>query len=129
MEDSRENRKYTLTWQDGNIAQIVTECFHDDNTTEWERTHNFSYEGADNENDLLFYYDVYQIDFNSTEYLYWAGILGTAPHKLATSLNGTMHNYDRDSESEENYDYEWTASSLTVNGSTSRYEHTFSFYE
>lgn len=129
MKDSRENREYTLTWQDGNITQVVTECFHDDNTTEWERTHNFSYEGADNENDLLFYYDVYQIDFNSTEYLYWAGVLGTAPHKLVTSLNGTTHNYDRDSEITESETYEWFECDLSIHRTGMLERHIFKFYE
>lgn len=107
----------------------MTECFHDDSTTEWKRTHNFSYEGADNENDLLFYYDVYQIDFNSTEYLYWAGVLGTVPHKLVTSLNGTTHNYDRDSETTENETYEWFECDLSIHRTGMLERHIFKFYE
>lgn len=117
MKDSRENREYTITWEDGNIIKVQTKrFFDDDNKLEWERLHDFDYYTTPNSKYMLFYYDIYSIDIDEVDCLYWAGYLGIAPKNLTKSLNGSIIYHDGGYSQTENYNYTWSSNGVTIDG-------------
>ena len=91
MKDSRENREYTITWEDGNLIKVQTKCFFDsDNKLEWERIHDFDYYATPNSKNMLFYYHIYSIDIDEVECLYWAGYLGLREKGLRLQAVGPV---------------------------------------
>lgn len=125
MKDSRENREYTITWNDGNITQVLTKCFLPNGGLEWERIHDFDYHNTANSNNNLLYYNVYDIDIDEVDCLYWAGLLGIAPKNLAKSMTITDKN---DPAVYEQYTYEWFTNSLEIRG-YGNYDITFTFQQ
>lgn len=118
MKDSRENREYTITWEDGNIIKVQTKRFFENsNNLEWERLHDFDYYATPNSNNILLYYNIYSIDIDEVDCLYWAGYLGIAPKNLTKSLNGSI-NYVGGSSQAENYNYTWSNNGVTIDGGT-----------
>ena len=117
MKDNRENREYTITWEDGNIIKVQTKCFFDsDNKLEWERIHDFDYYATPNSKNMLFYYHIYSIDIDEVDCLYWAGYLGIAPKNLTKSLNGSIIYHDGGYSQTENYNYTWSSNGVTIDG-------------
>ena len=120
MKDSRENREYTITWEDGNIIKVQTKCFFEnDNSMDWESIQNFNYDATLNSNNILLYYRIYDIDIDEVDCLYWAGCLGIAPKNLTKSSNDIT--YEDGYSDTENYNYTWEESGVTVDGSYSDY--------
>ena len=116
MKDNRENREYTITWEDGNIIKVQTKRFFDgDNKLEWERIHDFDYYATPNSKNMLFYYHIYSIDIDEVDCLYWAGYLGIAPKNQTKSLNGSIIDYNGFSQTE-NYNYTWSSNGVTIDG-------------
>lgn len=116
MKDSRENREYTITWEDGNIIKVQTKrFFEDDNKLEWERIHDFDYYTTPNSKYMLFYYDIYSIDIDEVDCLYWAGYLGIAPKNLTKSWNGSIIDHDGYSQTE-NGNCTWSSNGVTIGG-------------
>ena len=77
MNEGREEREYNLTWTGGDITSIETVGRH---------TTNYSYNESLNENNLMFFYDMFDMDIEELKYLYWAGLMGVAPkHTLIHS--------------------------------------------
>lgn len=120
MKDSRENREYSITWKDGNIVKVQTKCFSDNGNLEWDRLHNFDYYTTVNSRNILLYYNIYDIDIDEVDCLYWAGLLGIAPKNLAKSLNGSI-NYNGGYSQTENYNYTWDNNGITIDGDDSYY--------
>lgn len=123
MKDSRENREYTITWNDGNITQVLTKCFLPNGGLDWERIHDFDYYNTANSNNNLLYYNVYDIDIDEVDCLYWTGLLGIAPKNLAKSMTITDIS---NSGVQEYYTYQWFTNSLIIRG-FSDYDITFTF--
>lgn len=118
MKDSRENREYTITWEDGNIVKVQTKRFiENSNNLEWTRLHDFDYYATPNSNNILLYYNIYSIDIDEVDCLYWAGYLGIAPKNLTKSLNGSI-NYVGGFSQTENYNYSWSNNGVTIDGGT-----------
>lgn len=118
MKDSRENREYTITWEDGNIIKVQTKRFiENSNNLEWTRLHDFDYYATPNSNNILLYYNIYSIDIDEVDCLYWAGCLGIAPKNLTKSLNGSI-NYVGGYSQAENYNYTWSNNGVTIDGGT-----------
>lgn len=118
MKDSRENREYTIIWEDGNIIKVQTKRFFENsNNLEWYRLHDFDYYATLNSNNILLYYNIYSIDIDEVDCLYWAGYLGIAPKNLTKSLNGSI-NYNGGYSQTENYNYTWSNNGVTIDGGT-----------
>lgn len=118
MKDSRENREYTITWEDGNIIKVQTKRFiENSNNLEWTRLHDFDYYATPNSNNILLYYNIYSIDIDEVDCLYWAGYLGIAPKNLTKSLNGSII-YDGGYSQAENCNYTWSNNGVTIDGGT-----------
>lgn len=110
MKDGRENREYTITWENDNITHIQTKRFMDEGTDlEWTKEFDFDYYTDANSNNMLLYYRIYDVDIDEVDCLYWAGLLGKAPKNLTKSLNGTVTG---DYPYSENYEYTWTDHSV-----------------
>ena len=62
---------------------------------------------------MLFYYDIYSIDIDEVDCLYWAGYLGIAPKNQTKSLNGSTIDYNGFSQTE-NYNYTWSSNGVTM---------------
>ena len=90
MNEGREEREYSLVWTDGDISHIDIQGSHTQST-------DFSYSETLNDNNLMFFYDIYDMDIEELKYLYWAGLLGVSPKHLIT-----MSNSD-----DEHYQFEW----------------------
>lgn len=90
MNEGREEREYSLVWTDGDISHIDIQGSHTQST-------DFSYSETLNDNNLMFFYDIYDMDIEELKYLYWAGLLGVSPKHLVT-----MSNSD-----DEHYQFEW----------------------
>ncbi|MBW9200405.1 DUF4595 domain-containing protein [Bacteroidales bacterium SW299] len=90
MNEGREEREYSLVWTDGDISHIDIQGSHSQST-------DFSYFETLNDNNLMFFYDIYDMDIEELKYLYWAGLLGVSPKHLVT-----MSNSD-----DEHYQFEW----------------------
>lgn len=90
MNEGREEREYSLVWTDGDISHIDIQGSHSQST-------DFSYSETLNDNNLMFFYDIYDMDIEELKYLYWAGLLGVSPKHLVT-----MSNSD-----DEHYQFEW----------------------
>lgn len=90
MNEGREEREYSLVWTDGDISHIDIQGSHTQST-------DFSYSETLNNNNLMFFYDIYDMDIEELKYLYWAGLLGVSPKHLVT-----MSNSD-----DEHYQFEW----------------------
>lgn len=111
MKDGRENREYTITWENDNITHIQTKRFIDEGTDlEWTKELDFDYYTDANSNNMLLYYRIYDVDIDEVDCLYWAGLLGKAPKNLTKSLNG-MVTGEAYSDSVK-YEYTWTENSV-----------------
>lgn len=111
MKDGRENREYTITWENDNITHIQTKRFIDEGTDlEWTKEFDFDYYTDANSNNMLLYYRIYDVDIDEVDCLYWAGLLGKAPKNLTKSLNG-MVTGEAYSDSVK-YEYTWTENSV-----------------
>jgi len=86
MNEGREEREYSLVWTDGDISHIDIQGSYTQST-------DFTYSGLSNDNNLMFFYDIYDMDIEELKYLYWAGLLG---------ISVTMSNSD-----DEHYQFEW----------------------
>lgn len=90
MYEGREDREYKLTWTDGDLVHV--DRLNRDHTTD------FTYSEMPNVNNLMFFYDIYDMDLEELKYLYWAGLLGVSPkHLVASSYihsDGYGHPYE-----------------------------------
>ena len=96
MNEGREEREYNLTWTGGDITSIETVDRH---------TINYSYNESLNENNLMFFYDMFDMDIEELKYLYWAGLMGVAPKH--TLIHSEEMGYE-----EGVYDYQWEANRI-----------------
>lgn len=96
MNEGREEREYNLTWTGGDITSIETVGRH---------TTNYSYNESLNENNLMFFYDMFDMDIEELKYLYWAGLMGMAPKH--TLIHSEEMGYE-----EGVYDYQWEANRI-----------------
>lgn len=96
MNEGREEREYSLVWTDGDISHIDIKGSHVQST-------DFIYAETTNDNNLMFFYDIYDMDIEELKYLYWAGLLGISPKHLVIAA---------DSENE-HYQFEWGANSVS----------------
>ena len=90
MNEGREEREYSLVWTDGDISHIDIQGSHTQST-------DFSYSETLNDNNLMFFYDIYDMDIEELKYLYCAGLLGISPKHLVTMTNSD----------DEHYQFEW----------------------
>ncbi len=116
MNDDRNEREYTLTWAGGDLTKVYWRSTDGD-----EYTYTYTYGDKLNSNCLLFYYTTYDVDIDEVQYLYYAGLLGTAPLHLAetsTSDTGQVTTFT------------WTDNSYTADyGQSEVYPTYFSFYD
>lgn len=125
MRDGRENREYTITWKDGDITTILTKFFSDDtfkNIVE-EVILGFDYHNTPNTDNIMLYYNIYDIDIDEVQCIYWAGLLGEASKNLAKSLRAI-----KGDDSYYYYNYTWGADGVTIenkNGSTDKIHFVF----
>ena len=96
MNEGREEREYSLSWADGDLTRV--ERLNRNHVTD------FTYSEMPNANNLMFFYDIYDMDLEELKYLYWAGLLGVSPkHLVASSFihsDGYEHPYE---------EYKWEA--------------------
>lgn len=120
MKDGRENREYVVTWADGDISHVQTKRFDDESgKLEWTKEGDFTYSGKENHLNVLYYYKVYDVDFDEVQILYWAGLLGMSPRHLAESGVETLTEEPYDEEDEPytsvyKYEYEWDSLGIGV---------------
>ena len=96
MNEGREEREYSLTWTDGDL--VCVDRLNHNHTT------NFTYSEMSNDNNLMFFYDIYDMDLEELKYLYWAGLLGVSPKHLVASSYIHSDGYDHSYE-----EYKWEA--------------------
>ena len=96
MNEGREEREYSLTWTDGDL--VCVDRLNHNHTT------NFTYSEMSNDNNLMFFYDIYDMDLEELKYLYWAGLLGVSPKHLVASSYIHSDGYDHPYE-----EYKWEA--------------------
>lgn len=96
MNEGREEREYNLTWTGGDITSIETVGRH---------TTNYSYNESLNENNLMFFYDMFDMDIEELKYLYWAGLMGVAPKH--TLIHSEEIGYEEGA-----YEYQWEANRI-----------------
>jgi len=94
MYEGREDREYKLTWTDGDLVHV--DRLNHNHTTD------FTYSEMPNVNNLMFFYDIYDIDLEELKYLYWAGLLGVSPKHLVASSYIHSDGYDHPYE-----EYKW----------------------
>lgn len=115
MKDSREDREYTITWENGNIIQIQTKRFSDNGGIEWERLQNFDYYQDENQYNILLYYYMFSVDIDEVDCLYWAGYLGKAPKNQVKSMSGNF-TYSDGFSHPENYSSTWDTNRVMIGG-------------
>ena len=96
MNEGREEREYSLTWTDGDLVRV--DRLNHDHTTD------FTYSEMSNANNLMFFYDIYDMDLEELKYLYWAGLLGVSPKHLVASSYIHSDGYGQPYE-----EYQWEA--------------------
>ena len=96
LSEGREEREYSLVWEDGDLVHVEIQGSH-------ARSTDFIYAETPNSNNLMFFYDVYDMDIEELKYLYWAGLLGRSPRHLATMSDS----YD------ENHQFRWEAGKVS----------------
>lgn len=94
MYEGREDREYKLTWTDGDLVHV--DRLNHNHTTD------FTYSEMPNVNNLMFFYDIYDMDLEELKYLYWAGLLGVSPKHLVASSYIHSDGYDHPYE-----EYKW----------------------
>lgn len=102
MNEGREEREYSLSWEGGDLLQLNV-------TGGVEYSHSFNYGDVKvaNENNLMFFYDIYHMDIEELKYLYWAGLLGVSTKHLVTMSEPGR--YDN------NYSlFEWQADKVVI---------------
>lgn len=89
MNEGREEREYSLSWEGGDLCQLMV-------TGSVEYYHSFSYGDVKvaNENNLMFFYDIYHMDIEELKYLYWAGLLGVSTKHLVTMAKPGRYDSD-----------------------------------
>lgn len=96
LSEGREEREYSLVWEDGDLVHVEIQGSH-------ARSTDFIYAETPNSNNLMFFYDVYDMDIEELKCLYWAGLLGRSPRHLATMSDS----YD------ENHRFRWEAGKVS----------------
>ena len=96
MNEGREEREYSLSWADGDLLRV--ERLNRNHVTD------FTYSEMPNANNLMFFYDIYDMDLEELKYLYWAGLLGVSPTHLVASSFIHSDGYDQPYE-----EYKWEA--------------------
>ena len=100
MYEGREERDYELTWENGDPTRV--DIGSHNSGDRWYNT--FVYGSERNADNLMFFYEVYDMDIEELKYLYWAGLLGTSPEHLLT------RSIDDDGDLD---DYLWEADGLS----------------
>ena len=100
MYEGREEREYSLTWTDGDLVSV--------DRLKQNHTTDFTYSETPNTNNLMFFYDIYDMDLEELKYLYWAGLLGVSPKHLIASAYIHSDGYDHPYE-----EYKWEADKVS----------------
>ena len=99
MYEGREGRDHELTWTDGDLTRVDIKS---ESGNTWYNT--FEYGSERNADNLMFFYEMYDMDIEELKYLYWAGLLGISPEHLLT------RSIDDDGDLD---DYLWEADGLS----------------
>ena len=84
IDNGREERHNVLTWENGDLVNMTWNHYGETELHEWD----FEYHAEENTDCVMAFYDIYNIDIDQIENLYWAGLLGKAPlHKVAKEIS------------------------------------------
>lgn len=91
IDDGREGRMYTLTWENGNLVKM-TYTREDEPTANWADV--YEYDGQPNTNNIMLYYKLFDIDLDEIQNLYYAGLLGRSTAQLPVKQTDTDGSYE-----------------------------------
>ena len=91
IDDGREGRMYTLTWENGNLVKM-TYTHKDEPTANWADV--YEYDGQPNTNNIMLYYKIFDIDLDEIQNLYYAGLLGRSTAQLPVKQTDTDGSYE-----------------------------------
>ena len=97
IEDGREERNYTITWENGNLVGTSWTRYGE---TETAHSYTFDYYDTANEYGIMKFYSMFSMDIEEIQYLYYAGLLGKAP------ANQLRTEYGSDGEMNRRYTWE-----------------------
>ena len=122
IKDGREERNYTLTWENGNLVRTSWTRFGE---TETAYSYTFDYYDTEDEYGILKYYSMFNVDLEEIQYLYHAGLLGKAP------ANQLRTEYGNDGEMNRRYTWENGALTYTEynSGATSTGEYPYTLMD
>ena len=86
INDGRQERNYTITWENGNLVGTSWTRYGE---TETAHSYTFDYYDTPNEHGIMKFYSMFSIDIEEIQYLYYAGLLGKASaNQLRTEYGG-----------------------------------------
>lgn len=124
IDDGREGRMYTLTWENGNLVKMTYTHKSDGRPGNDCR---YEYDGQANSNNIMLYYKIFSVDLDGIQDLYYAGLLGKSTAQLPVK--------EIDIDDNSSNTYVWTDNGYTSlnEGETiqpgDEQDATFSFYD